>query len=171
MQPNNRTSQNRGTERIALEATLELFYKKMNTIAQYEGPYAGSFCIGSMISAVTGLKLLLDRNRIIERVVLDNNGDVVSNKAEYLEWIKKVEANNEEITNILVGAGFTKAKFISNTGESFTYAMETKIEPFSSSLEYKIMLGAFGVAGLIALYSAYKIFNTPEKTPEATPDN
>lgn len=160
------------TNESYLKKLWHSFTKKMNTIAQYgDETYTGPFCIGSMISVATGLKLWLDHNRIVERLVLDSNGDVISNKLEFVAWLQKIAVNKEEIAKIALGARFTKAKFISNTGESFTYAVETKLEPFSSSLEYKIMLGIFGVTALVALYSAYKLLTTQDKPSEVTQEN
>lgn len=154
-----------------LQKSWNALKKKINTITQYEGPYVGSFCISSMVSAAAGLKLWLTRDRMVEQLVLDSNGDIVSNKDELIAWLQQAEKNGTEIVKVVLGAGLKKSEWISNTGESFTYAMETKLEPFSASLEYKIMVGIVGITGLMALYSAYKLFNTPDKTPEATTDN
>ncbi len=118
-----------------------------------------------------GLKLWLDRNRVIERLALDTNGDVISNKNEFISWVEKIKNNTEEIVKVAVGAGFTKAEWTSSTGESFTYAMQTKLEPYSSSIEFKTVLCIAGLTALVALYSAFKLLTTLDKPAEVTQEN
>lgn len=139
------------------------FTKRMSAIAQYEGPYAGSFCIGTMVSAATSFKLWLSRNDMIEKFARDANGNLISNWDESFTWFKKIEESGAKAVKIIPNARFTQWTLVSDTGESFDWIMETKLEPITSQLTYKLFFGIAGIASLIALYSAYKIFNTPDK--------
>jgi hypothetical protein len=148
------------------------FTKKMHTIAQYGNEQYMATCgVCSLVSTATSLKLWLTRNDMVEHALRDAHGHLISNVDELSAWLQKMRANNAGITQVIIGEGFKKNKFFSTTGESFVHEFATKLEPITSDPTYKIFVGIAGITGLIALYSAYKLFTTPDKSSEVTQEN
>jgi hypothetical protein len=140
--------------------------KKLTTIAHYgDEQYKAVFGACSLVSAAAGLKLWLTRNDTVERALRDANGNPVSNIGELFDWLQKVQESGACAEGRPNADLKTQQFFIPATGESFVVTLKTETIPVSSTLEYKIMLGVVGATALIALYSAYKLFNTPDKTP------
>ncbi len=168
------------TGSVKTEDTNQSYFKqlwksvaqKIDTIARHgDEQHKAIFGVCSLMSAATGLKLWLDRNRMVECFLRDPNGHIVSNFDELWTWAQKIKENGGEIVKIVIGARVNNNQFISNTGESFTHIITTKLEPYSSTIEYKTVLGIAGVTALVALYSAYKLLTTPEKPAEVTQEN
>jgi hypothetical protein len=144
--------------------------KKMTTIARHGDEQYKAICAaGSLVFATAGLKLWLTRNDMFERALRDANGNIVTNIGELFDWLQKVQESGGCAEGRPNADLKTQQFFIPATGETFVLTLKTETIPVSSMPEYKIMLGFVSVAALAALYSAYKLFNTPDKTPADTP--
>lgn len=153
------------------------FTKKMRNIGEHVDNddvrlYVSTFVLSSLESTIMGTKLWLQRNEMVENLVYDSNGNIVSNSDELVAWCQKIEKDGAKVAKVLYKTGLMTSEWISNTGESFTWKPATKLEPITSDFGYKVMLGTTGIIALAAIYSAYKLLTlASNKKTKAVQEN